>query len=111
MKLRIPVLCSIPVATLVLTQCVVEVDNPGNLPAQGTASAGTTNSSAVPAKVTADCLATLRTQIPDRGMRVVRAEMGEASYIVDVQVDGVPNLWRCYHDGTRCTGTEYQGEG
>ncbi len=53
----------------------------------------------------------LRTQVPGRGMRVVSATMGENSYIVDVQVDGVPNLWRCYHDGTSCTGTEYQGEG
>jgi hypothetical protein len=65
----------------------------------------------VPQRVIEDCLATLRRHIPDRGMRVISSRRGETSFIVDVAVDGVPKPWRCYHDGTRCTGTEYQGEG
>jgi hypothetical protein len=65
----------------------------------------------VPGNIIADCLAALRSQIPDRSMNVIRAERGETSYFVDVAVEGVPQPWRCYHDGTRCTGTEYQGEG
>ena len=65
----------------------------------------------VPQKVIDDCLAALRQQIPDRGMKVISARRGETSFIVDVAVTGAPKPWRCYHDGTRCTGTEYQGEG
>jgi hypothetical protein len=65
----------------------------------------------VPQKVLDDCLAALRQQIPNRPMQVIEAKRGEASFIVDVRVEGVPNLWRCYHDGTNVTGTEYQGEG
>ncbi len=65
----------------------------------------------VPQKVIDDCLAALKMQIPDRAMKVKRAERGETSFVVDVAVEGVPKPWRCYHDGTRCTGTEYQGEG
>jgi len=65
----------------------------------------------VPQSVINDCLAALRQQIPDRQMRVLSSRRGEASYIIDIAVVGVPNPWRCYHDGTRCTGTEYQGEG
>lgn len=65
----------------------------------------------VPKKVIEDCLKTLRTQIPDRKMKVIRSKRGETSFIVDVKVEGVPEPWRCFHDGTKCTGTEYQGEG
>jgi len=65
----------------------------------------------VPQKVVNDCLAALKKQIPDRKMKVVLAKRGENSFIVDVKVSGVANLWRCYHDGSKCTGTEYQGEG
>lgn len=65
----------------------------------------------VPDKVIADSLAELRKNIPDRAMKVIRAERGETSFIIDVEVEDVPEPWRCYHDGTRCTGTEYQGEG
>lgn len=65
----------------------------------------------VPQKVVDDCLAALRQQIPNRPMQVIESKRGEASFIVDVKVEGVPNPWRCYHDGTNVTGTEYQGEG
>lgn len=65
----------------------------------------------VPPRVVDDCLATLRRHIPDRGMKVIKSKRGETSFIVDVKVDGVPKPWRCFHDGTKCTGTEYQGEG
>ena len=65
----------------------------------------------VPQKVINDCLASLRKQIPNRKMKVVSSKRGENSYIIDVKVSDVPNLWRCFHDGTKCTGTEYQGEG
>jgi hypothetical protein len=69
------------------------------------------STSAVPEKVIDDCLVELREQIPDRDMKVIRARRGEGSFIIDVEVKGVPKPWRCYHDGTSCTGTEYQGEG
>lgn len=65
----------------------------------------------VPQRVIDDCLAALRKQVPDRGMKVLSSKRGEASFIVDVKVDGVPKPWRCFHDGTKCTGTQYQGEG
>lgn len=65
----------------------------------------------VPQRVIDDCLAALRKQVPGRGMKVLSSKRGEASFIVDVKVDGVPKPWRCFHDGTKCTGTEYQGEG
>ncbi len=65
----------------------------------------------VPQKVINDCLASLKKQIPNRKMKVVSSKRGENSFIIDVKVDGVKKLWRCYHDGTKCTGTEYQGEG
>ncbi len=65
----------------------------------------------VPQKVIDDCLKTLRAQIPGKPMKVTKARRGENSFIIDVQVDGVKKPWRCYHDGTKCTGTEYQGEG
>ncbi|MFN0128698.1 MAG: hypothetical protein ACKV19_18665 [Verrucomicrobiales bacterium] len=65
----------------------------------------------VPQRVIDDCLATLRRHIPDRGMKVISSKRGETSFIIDVKVDGVPKPWRCFHDGTKCTGTEYQGEG
>lgn len=65
----------------------------------------------VPRKVIDDCLAELRKMIPDKEMSVIEAKRGETSFIIDVEVDGVEKPWRCFHDGTRCTGTEYQGEG
>lgn len=65
----------------------------------------------VPLKVINDCIATLQKQIPDKDIMLISAKRGEASYIVDLAVRGVEKPWRCYHDGTRCTGTEYQGEG
>lgn len=65
----------------------------------------------VPAKVIGDCFAALHQQIPDRAMKVIHAERGETSFIVDFQVEGVEKPWRCYHDGTEVTGTEYRGEG
>ena len=65
----------------------------------------------VPQKVIDDCLAKLKEQVPGRKMSVISAKRGEASFIIDVKVDGVPKPWRCFHDGTSCTGTEYQGEG
>lgn len=65
----------------------------------------------VPKKVINDCLAALRKQIPDKEMKVISSKRGETSFVVDVSVQGVPKPWRCFHDGTKCTGTEYQGEG
>ena len=66
---------------------------------------------AVPKQVINDCLAALRKQVGRKGMKVLKSKRGENSFIVDVTVEGVPNPWRCFHDGTKCTGTEYQGEG
>jgi len=66
---------------------------------------------AVPKKVKDDCLAALRKQVGDKGMKIISSKRGETSFIVDVNVDGAEKPWRCYHDGTKCTGTEYQGEG
>ena len=65
----------------------------------------------VPLEVINDCIDALQQQIPDRDIMLISARRGEASYIVDLAVRGVEKPWRCYHDGTRCTGTEYQGEG
>lgn len=65
----------------------------------------------VPQKVIDDCLAALRKQIPGKRMKVLKAERGETSYIIDVEVEGVPKPWRCFHDSIKCTGTQYQGEG
>ena len=65
----------------------------------------------VPLKVINDCIDALQKQIPDRDIMLISAKRGETSYIVDLAVRGVEKPWRCYHDGTRCTGTEYQGEG
>ena len=65
----------------------------------------------VPQKVINDCIDALEEQIPDRDIMLISAKRGEASYIVDLAVRGVAKPWRCYHDGTRCTGSEYQGEG
>ncbi len=66
---------------------------------------------AVPKKVIDDCLTALRNQIGREGMKVLRSRRGENSFVVDVKVEGAANPWRCFHDGTKCTGTEYQGEG
>lgn len=66
----------------------------------------------VPKKVIDDCLVALRKQVGNTaGMKVLRAERGENSFIIDVQVDAAEKPWRCFHDGTKCTGTQYQGEG
>ena len=65
----------------------------------------------VPQKVINDCIDALQKQIPDKDIMLISAKRGETSYIVDLAVRGVEKPWRCYHDGTRCTGTEYQGEG
>ncbi|MEP4077755.1 hypothetical protein [Haloferula sp.] len=65
----------------------------------------------VPTKVVNDCIDALQKQIPDKDIMLISANRGENSYIVDLAVRGVEKPWRCYHDGTRCTGTEYQGEG
>ena len=66
----------------------------------------------VPQKVIDDCLTALRKQVGNEtGMKVISAKRGEASFIIDVRVDSAEKPWRCFHDGTKCTGTEYQGEG
>lgn len=65
----------------------------------------------VPQNVIDDCLAALRKQVGDKKMKVLNSRRGEASFIIDVEVTGAEKPWRCYHDGTKCTGTEYQGEG
>ena len=66
----------------------------------------------VPQKVIDDCLSALRKQVGNEtGMKVIKAERGETSFIIDVKVESAEKPWRCFHDGTKCTGTEYQGEG
>ncbi|WP_193211763.1 hypothetical protein [Luteolibacter marinus] len=66
----------------------------------------------VPQKVIDDCLAELRKQVGNEtGMKVISSKRGENSFIIDVKVDSAEKPWRCYHDGTKCTGAEYQGEG
>jgi hypothetical protein len=112
MKLRL----IIPFVALTLNACIVvdESSTSGtpkpNSSAQNQAEEKP-STAAVPENVTEDCLAALRKQVGSKGMKVISARRGEASFIVDVRVDGVPNPWRCYHDGNTCTGTEYQGEG
>jgi hypothetical protein len=67
---------------------------------------------AVPQKIIDDCLQALRKQLGNEtGMKVIKAERGENSFIIDVGVDSAEKPWRCFHDGTKCTGTQYQGEG
>lgn len=65
----------------------------------------------VPQKVVDDCLAALRKLVGDKPMTVLTRKRGETSFIIDVKVEGAEKPWRCFHDGTKCTGTEYQGEG
>lgn len=65
----------------------------------------------VPQKVVDDCFAALRKMVGDKSMTVISQKRGEASFIIDVKVEGAEKPWRCFHDGTQCTGTEYQGEG
>ena len=66
----------------------------------------------VPQKVIDDCLKALRENVGhETGMKVIEAKRGENSFIIDVRVDSAEKPWRCFHDGTKCTGTEYQGEG
>ncbi len=65
----------------------------------------------VPQKIIDECLAALRKQVGDKKMKVLHSKRGETSFIIDVEVTGAQKPWRCFHDGTKCTGTEYQGEG
>lgn len=66
----------------------------------------------VPQKVIDDCLVALRKLVGQEvGMKVLSAKRGEASFIIEVKVESAEKPWRCFHDGTQCTGTEYQGEG
>lgn len=65
----------------------------------------------VPQKVIDDCIAAARKMVPDREIENVKPARGENSYTVDVKFKGVPKPWRCSHDGTKCTGTMYMGEG
>lgn len=53
-----------------------------------------------------DCRSTLRKQICAREMKVLEARRGENSFIIDIKVEGVPEPWRCFHEGRK-----YQGEG
>lgn len=104
----------IPFLSIGLISCVVDdTGTPGSATQVPGAQTGeeTPATGPVPQKVIDDCLAKLKTQIPDREMKVISAKRGEASFIVDVEVKGAENPWRCYHDGTNCTGTDYQGEG
>ena len=105
---RIHILILAPVAALLLNSCIVEV--PADSGSNGTATQLPANS-AVPQYVIDQCLATLRGQVGYKQMTVLSSRKGENSYIVDVQVVGAQAPWRCYHDGTKCTGTDYQGEG
>ena len=106
----------IPLVALSLNACTV-VDEPSTSAVSKPYAAAqkqveeTPSTAAVPQNVIDDCLAALRKQVGERGMKVIIARRGEASFIVDVKVDDVPKPWRCYHDGTNCTGTDYQGEG
>ena len=98
-----------PAAAVLLSSCIVEVpENTGN---SGAATQLPANTGAVPQNVINDCLAALRGQVGSKPMTVLNSRRGENSYIVDVQVAGAERPWRCFHDGTKCTGTEYQGEG
>lgn len=70
------------------------------------------SSGPVPKNVIDDCLKALRKQVGNEtGMKVIEAKRGENAFIIDVKVDSAEKPWRCFHDGTKCTGTEYQGEG
>ena len=105
--MRTPAFISALLAPLLLSQCDTVAPASGGsavreeLPATGP----------VPQKVIDDCLAALRPQVGGKNMRVINSRRGETSFIVDVQVAGAEKPWRCFHDGTKCTGTEYQGEG
>ena len=98
--MRLLLLSLVVLALSGLTQCAVQPADRGAV----------THSASVPYRVKVECLAELRRTIPDRSMSVVGAARNGASYIVEIRVHGVPNLWRCYHDGNRCTGTEYRGQ-
>jgi hypothetical protein len=66
----------------------------------------------VPQKIIEDCLVALRKDVGNEtGMKVLSAKRGETGFIIDVRVESAEKPWRCFHDGTRCTGTQYQGEG
>lgn len=111
------ILLIIPLTHFVLNSCVV-VDEAGITPATSPLPQTPAfqeekpSTDPVPAKVISDCLAALRLQVGnDVGMKVINARRGETSFIIDVKVDSAQKTWRCFHDGTKCTGTEYQGEG
>lgn len=105
--MKTPALLSLVLATA-LTSCVVEVPESTTTKPSHASSAA---SGEVNHRVIADCRAALRKTFPTQKMKVISARKGENSYIVDFKVEGAQKPWRCYHDGTRCTGTEYQGEG
>lgn len=112
MKNRLMPLSLLVTAPLLLTQCEMPQQT-GNAPVETTKPVEEERPSTapVPQNVIDDCLAALRQQIPDRAMKVISAKRGETSFIVDIAVAGVPNPWRCFHSGTKVTGTQYQGEG
>lgn len=67
------------------------------VPATGTA----------PQTVIDDCLSGLREQVgQETGMKVINAKRSETSFLIDVAVDSSEKPYRCYHDGTKCTGSE-----
>jgi hypothetical protein len=111
-----PLLLLIPLSFLSLNSCIV-VDETGNTATKPSKQTKPTQISTpstkntVPKKVTDDCLAALRKQVGDQSMTIINARQGETSFIVDIKVAGAEKPWRCYHDGTQCTSTVYQGEG
>ena len=95
-----------------LNSCAVQEKDKVPAPAQASQPAVEVPATGpVPQKVTDDCLAALRKMVGERGMQVISARRGESCFIVEVWVEGVEKPWRCFHDGTECFGTEYQGEG
>lgn len=101
-----------PISFFFLNSCAVQEADNASAPAQASQPAEEVPATGpVPQKVTDDCLAALRKQVGERNMQVISARRGESCFIVEVRVDGVEKPWRCFHDGTECFGTEYQGEG
>jgi hypothetical protein len=104
---RLAALASLVLFPLALTNCVISVADKAPSEQEEKPATG-----AVPQKVIDDCLTSLRKQVgSETGMKVIEARRGESSFIIDVRVESAEKPWRCYHDGTKCTGTEYQGEG
>ena len=102
---RILLLSSVAAVALAMVSCT----QPGRT--EGKAAASVAVTPALPANVTADCLAALRKMVGDVPMKVTHSEERNGSYIIDVKVQTAEKPWRCFHNGTKCTGTEYQGEG